>query len=194
MLAAGEDQARQNIREAHTWALRKQYEKRRFGGLNLCFTGDFWQFRPIQQTPIYDNPFKRRPLSSTESMLQMFWTKEQDSVQELFELTREHRCKDKWLSAFLLQARHGNMQHELYCFMHGLPTKHAGSWMPESNDVLCGQAQCRALPDIWERDLLARTDRTWLQRSALECQVCKEHRLKRCRVVHDPGDQIASDS
>ena len=130
----------------------------------LCWR--FWQFKPIHQTPIYDNPFKRHKLSSTELMLEMFWTKEPNSVQELLELTQEHRCKDRWLSALLYRARHGNMDHKLYCFMHGLPTKHTGSWIPDINNVLCGQKNCRELPGTWERALLAGTDETWEQRCA----------------------------
>ena len=86
-------------------------------------------------------------------MLVMFWTRESNTVQELFELTREHRYEDPWLSALLLRERHGNMEHELYCFMHRFPTKHTGSWMPDSNDVLCGERRCRALPAEWERAL-----------------------------------------
>ena len=88
---------------------------------------------------------------------------------------------------------HGDMEHELYCFMHGLPTKHTGSWMPDSNDVLCKQPSCRALPAEWERALLAGTHDTWEDRCAQECQVCKDHRLKRCRVLREGNDSIAAD-
>ena len=56
-LAFGDDRAGKHIRDSHIWALRKRNEKRCFGGLNLCFSGDLWQFRPIKLTPIYDNPF-----------------------------------------------------------------------------------------------------------------------------------------
>ena len=125
-------------------------------------------------------------------MLTMFWTTKPNAVQELLELTREHRCKDPWLSALLLRARHGNMEHELYCFMHGLPTKHTGSWMPDSNDVLCGQRRCRALPAEWERALSTGTPQTWEQRGAQECHVCKQHRLKRKRVLSSTDDSVVA--
>ena len=84
------------------------------------------------------------------------------------------------------------MERELYCFMHGLPTKHAGSWMPESNDVLCGETQCRALPAEWERALSAGTHETWEQRCAQECHVCKQHRLKRKRVLSGANDSVVA--
>ena len=127
VLAAGEGQSRKHIRDSNTWALRGRSDKLCSGGVNLCFAGDFWQFKLIQETSIYDNPFKRHKLSSTETMPAMFWTRESNAVRELFELTREHRYEDPWLSALLLRERHGNMEHELYCFMQRfLPNTQAG--------------------------------------------------------------------
>ena len=122
----------------------------------------------------------------------MFWTRESNTVQELFELTREHRYEDPWLSALLLRERHGNIDHELYCFMHRFPTKHTDSWMPDSNDVLCGERRCRALPAEWERALSTRTPQTWEQRCAQECHVFKHHRLQRKRVLSDENDSVAA--
>ena len=65
--------------------------------------------------------------------------------------------------------------------------------MPESNDVLCGQTQCRALPAAWERALSAGTHETWEQRCAQECHVCKQHRLKRKRVLSSTDDSVVAD-
>lgn len=113
---------RTNIREEHSWALRGPEDARPWGGVNLGLTGDFWQYRPVNNTALFDDPFAKRPLSATDTMLSMFWTRQPDAVQELFELTKENRQKDAWLSRFLKGARHGNQSHELYCFMHGLPT------------------------------------------------------------------------
>ena len=193
ILAAGEDQTRRHIRESHTWAMRSKYEQRCFGGVNVCFAGDLWQFRPIQQTPIYNDPFKGYALSSTQRMLAMFWSDEADAVQELFELTTEHRCKDEWLSFFLKSARHGDMDHELYCFMHGLPTRHAGSWMPKRNNVLCGNATCRGLTKKWEEEVLGSNKRTWQERCTDECALCSTHRLRRCRVLTTLQDKESLD-
>ena len=64
--------------------------------------------------------------SSTETVLESFWTRQSDSLNSFSQLTREVRCKDEWLSRVLRYARHGNMPHEVYCFMHGLPTKNVG--------------------------------------------------------------------
>ena len=49
---------------------------------------------------------------ATDKILKMIWNRgEPDAVQELFELTREHRCKDEWLGFFLATCparRHGS--------------------------------------------------------------------------------------
>ena len=106
----------------------------------------------------------------------MFWTREANSVSEFFELTEENRCQDKWLSVFLKRARHGSMEHELYCFMHGLPTVHTGSWMPDEDDVLCDNAACKVLPRRWKDELLDNAPRPWGERRREECNVCQDHR------------------
>jgi hypothetical protein len=61
-LSLGETNVRTNIRERGTWARRKlqndqDFELRSWGGVNLCLSGDFWQFTPIQDTAIFADPF-----------------------------------------------------------------------------------------------------------------------------------------
>ena len=115
----------------------------------------------------------------------MFWTRGADSIQEFLELRQENRCQDEWLSLFLKRARHGDMEHELYCFMHGLPTKHAGSWMPNTNEVRCGQKSCQALSNQWFAECKSSTPRKWSERQEEECQICAKERRLRCRVLHN---------
>mgnify|MGYP006243723367 CR=1 FL=1 len=181
-----ENNLRHYIREENTWLLRAPDEQRPWGGVNLGLTGDFWQFRPVRATALFDDPFTKRDNSATDRMLSMFWTSGPDSVQDLFELTKENRQKDPWLSCFLKGARHGNQQHELYCFMHGLPTKHAGSWLPTTGKVLCGNQDCMDLAAKWTAELLNGSQRSWAARQSEECSVCNEHRQKRGRVIY-PG-------
>ena len=157
--------------------------------MNLVNTADFWQYRAVNLTAVFDDPFRSYKISSTESMLKMFWTRHPDSIQELFELTTENRCQDTWLSVFLRRARYADMEHELYCFMHGLPTKHAGSWMPQSDDVLCNSAACENLYAAWAEELSSRTPRSWEERCKDECNRCQQHRQTRCRVLQNPEDQ-----
>ena len=69
VLAMGEHTLQNSIRKEGTWALRNIEEHRPFGGLNIGFTGDFWQFKPIRTTAIFDDPFKSYKMSSTERVL-----------------------------------------------------------------------------------------------------------------------------
>ena len=146
-----EHSLRRSTRETHSWALREDGSERCWGGMNVAFCGDFWQFRPINATAIFDNPFTTQGDAILERMLRMFWTKSEDSLNWFHELTKEVRCKDPWLSWALKGARHGSADHETYCFMHGLPTRHAGSWMPTTDSVMCGNAACKKLPEQWDR-------------------------------------------
>ena len=125
---------------------------------------------------------KKYKWSSTERILAMFWTRAPDAIQDFFELTEENRCQDKWLSVFLKRARHGNMDYELHCFMHGLPTKHAGSWMPDTDAVQCANASCQGLAVAWQKEVLSEKKRAWEERRSDEWAICQENSLKRCRV------------
>ena len=124
----------------------------------------------------------------------MFWTREPDAINEIFELTTENRSKDKWLSVFLKRARHGDMEHELYCFMHGLPTKHAGSWMPDENKVSCANPQCQVLAIVWQKEVFSQAGRSWEERCRDECSICQEQRQRRCRVLKRPQDHDILDA
>jgi len=149
-----------------------------------CPSNDTTWLNNLDGCALFDDPFVKRPLSSTDRMLSMFWTRHPDAVRQLFELTKENRQKDAWLSCFLKGARHGNQGHELYCFMHGLPTKHAGSWMPSTDNALRGKAERKALPAKWTRELLEESRRSWDARRSEECSICDDHRQRRCRVLY----------
>ena len=110
---------------------------------------------------------------------------------KLFKLTREHRYKDPWLSALLLRERHGNIEHELYCFTQHFPTKHSGR-VPDSNDILCCVRRYRALPAKWERALSTGTPHFWEQQCARESQFFKHHRLHRKRVLDNEKNSVTA--
>ena len=173
---------RKTAREENSWCLREDGSIRRWGGVNVCQAGDFWQFRPVKATAIFDNPFRCYDKSALEAVLQTFWTKGRDSINCFLELSQERRCKDPWLSYVLKGARHGTQEHEVYCFTHGLPTKHPGSYLPWNGELLCKNTQCVALTQKWTSDLLNARG-TWDERRAEECDICTEHRARRCRVL-----------
>ena len=198
-MSQGEINIRTNIRERGTWARRQlqnsaDFQIRAWGGINLGMAGDFWQFTPVQDTAIFSNPFATYTLATTQDMLKSFWTREQDSIQTFLQLTEEIRCKDPWLSYFLKRARHGNMEHELYCFMHGLPTRHCGSWMPDTGLTACKQSSCADLTSVWTQELRSPDRRTWSERVADECDHCVQERARRCRLWNrhiEPGTKFA---
>ena len=66
------------------------------------------------------------------------------------------------------------MSQEVWSFLHGFPTLHAGSWSFQTNEASCGQKTCNTLH---------------LQPTApnqLECVICQQERARRCIVGKDP--------
>ena len=47
-------------------------------------------------TALYKNPFLKHS-HNVQRVLAMFWSRDQDAVKTLFELTRHIRCRDPWL-------------------------------------------------------------------------------------------------
>ena len=54
LLAHFENNVRRSTRQEHTWAMRSATRERRWGGVNVVYCGDFWQFRPVRATSIID--------------------------------------------------------------------------------------------------------------------------------------------
>ena len=66
------------------------------------------------------------------------------------------------------------MSQEVWSFLHGFPTLHAGSWSFQTNQATCGEKTCNNLH---------------LQATApdqLECVICHQERARRCIVGKDP--------
>ena len=115
----------------------------------------------------------------------MFWTREIDSFNGFYELTVERRCKDPWLSHVLKGARHGCMDEETYCFLHGFPTEHPGSWDPPNHHVACGNEVCKNLLRLWKEEIYDGKlgHAHWLRRRSQECSLCAAERKRRCCVL-----------
>ena len=54
LLAHFENNVRRFTRDHNTWKWRSQSSERRWGGVNVVYCGDFWQFRPVKATSIID--------------------------------------------------------------------------------------------------------------------------------------------
>ena len=117
----------------------------------------------------------------------MFWCSETiDAIQRTFLLTEPMRTKDMWLRAVLDAERQGEESWEMYCFIHGFPTRNVGTWLPQSPTPTCGNALCAKLstevwPQMWARG--RGTAESWNQRQDMECEKCKAERKRRCCVL-----------
>ena len=83
-------------------------------------------------------------------MLAMLWDCHKpgfsNGVQRLFELTVPKRSnKDRWLQLLLEQSRYGCQSWEMYCFVHDLPMRNPGSWLPYMTHPTCGDPLCATL-------------------------------------------------
>jgi hypothetical protein len=171
----------------HAYARRPDKSWRPFGGLNILFCGDLWQLPPVKSVSIFSNPFKKELEFTEQRTLQMFWKRGEDSIGRLLELTKAMRTKDSWLQQQLTQDRHGQESWEVYCFVHGLPTRNVGSWDPSTNLPTCGNPRCATLAaKIWPELFHRRCE--WAMRQAFECDTCTAERKRRCCVLQSPGD------
>ena len=139
------------LRHPHS---RAGTRRRPFGGINIIFAGDLWQLPPVRAIALFANPYRRGYSTTEQKIFRMFWKRDEDSIQQTFELTENKRTKDKWLEAVLQADRNGEETYEMYCFTHGLPTKNPGSWNPATNDVDCGEELCKTFAAKWEQELL----------------------------------------
>ena len=165
-------------RARQDYAKRNDTTARPFGGVNLRFCGDFLQLPPVKALGLYSNPFTTNMEFVEQRTMNYVWRHTDDSTNGLCELTITHRQKDPWLAHVLREHREGAETWETYCFVHGLPTKHAGSWLPQSEILQCGHASCEELAKKrWQEGT------PWHSRGATECDLCETERLRRCRVV-----------
>ena len=93
VLAAVDSTLQQSVRAAGTYARRHDGSKRPFGGINLRIFTDWWQLPPVNATAITQNP-TRNHSNSVKRILAMFWSRDEDSLTGMLELTEEIRCRD----------------------------------------------------------------------------------------------------
>ena len=116
----------------------------------------------------------------------MFWQFSDETIpdnpQFLFELVQQVRSRDNWLNCVLAANRIGEETWEMYCFTHGLPTEHVGCWLPNHEELPCGNEACAKLQssewrNFWQNGI------SWLARQQMECEICKKERIRRCSVL-----------
>ena len=65
--------------------VRGAMRPRLFGGVNTLVCGDWWQLPPVRQVSLCSNPLKA-PSSMSQKMLDIFWSRGRNTIQQLFEL------------------------------------------------------------------------------------------------------------
>ena len=129
--------------------------------------------------------FKRGYTFEEQKIFRMFWGADEEAIQETHVLTHSVRDKDDvWQQAVLAADRTGSETWEMYCFIHGLPTRNPGSWLPNENRPMCGNARCSTLastewPVMYERC----RGENWALRAGMECSTCAEERRRRCCII-----------
>ena len=113
--------------ETHAW-----------GGANLVVAGDRLQLPAVCAKSIFRNPFLKDYETVERRILNMFWNIDTSypvptSPSRLFALQEQVRSTDTWLNYVLECDRQGEKLWEVYCFTHGLPTRHVGSWLPDAS-------------------------------------------------------------
>ncbi len=97
---------------------------------------------------------------------------------------QEIRCHDPFLSAFLGQARRGELSWTMYNMIHGHPTLETGSWLPSTGRPTCGDPACTLLTtQTWPRMIRDNPKVDWDHMRAGECVTCSAERKRRCRVM-----------
>ena len=83
--------------------------------------------------------------------------------------------------------RGGAESWETYCFTHGMPTRHVGSWLPDRARPSCGSDACQNLQDtVWPRQV-AELHGKWSDLQPQECEYCQQERRRRCQVLDTSG-------
>ena len=178
--------------QSSRYAKRNDDTKRMFGGYNFLMFGDMNQLPPIPASAALFRPPLEKKTETARQALNIFWSDGPDSLNFFQELTAQMRIDDEWYNACLAECREGSLSEEMYNFLMGFPTEHAGSWLPASKDkkerLLCERPACQSLPSQWKS--MAITGETWQAMQAEECDVCKEQRARRNRLIDAKDTRI----
>ena len=164
-----------------------------FGGLNIVFSGDFWQLPPPDggflgdiPTEYIRNARKYTPSPSIAHGQSLLWSDDVETgVQGVTELVECERTKDLWLRSVQDEFRRGQLNVETHAFLHGKPTMQPGSFFE-------GEVQCSANTCI-RRCTQAQARRDFCLEFAtatvnMECLACKLERGRRQLVANVATD------
>ncbi|CAJ1456522.1 unnamed protein product, partial [Effrenium voratum] len=116
LLAQVDQRLRSAVPDAAAWKLDPSANSSRpFAGINVLFTGDFYQLPPPSGAYLGDVPYNRRPrapddLTAPDPLAdygrELFWG---GAVQGVTELEERERCKDGWWNAVVDELRAGHL-------------------------------------------------------------------------------------
>ncbi len=181
LLADLDMKLRDIVRKVGSLKLDKNSMSRAFGGINVILCGDFWQLDPPSGGSLATIPvdFIKRarqytPVAEIAHGQAIFWGSGAGCVQGVTELTECIRTEDPWLLEIQGEMRSGCLSDDNWRFLHGYSTNVAGSSLQGS--CLCGNPKCQRLEG--QQQVMMN-----------ECNVCKEPRKQRHRVLDEASPQ-----
>ena len=143
LLADIDHQLRNYYRHNSELAFTQKKVLRPFAGVNILFSGDFWQLPPPEGGFLGDIPFEYiqnsrqyAPSPSIAHGQSLVWSGPDTGVQGVTELSFCERTDDVWLQSVQAEFRYGKLTKDTHCFLHGKPTLVPGS-------TLKGHAKCK---------------------------------------------------
>ena len=107
---------------------------RPFAGVNMLFSGDFWQLPPPEGGFLGDIPFEfiqnsrqYMPSPSISHGQSLLWSGPDIGVQGVTELEHCERTSDLWLQSVQEEFRYGKLTMDTHAFLHGKLTLLPGS-------------------------------------------------------------------
>ena len=181
--------------ESSQYTNRADGTRRFLAGYNFVMFGDMNQLPPIPAKAALFRPPVEKKTKTAQHALDIFWSNGPDTLNFFQELVTQMRIDDAWYNAFLVQARDGSLSEEMYNFLMGFPTEHAGSWLPphraSKEQLLCQNASCKQLPALWRQ--MAASQALWPEMQTKECNICKAERNRRNRLIDNDDVRVRSE-
>ena len=175
---------------------------RPFAGVNVLFSGDFWQLPPPEGGFLGDIPFEfirnsrhYMPSPSVSHGQSLLWnTVKKSGVAGVTELQFCERTSDVWLQSVQEEFRYGKLTMDTHAFLHGKPTRFPGSVV--NGVAKCGKVWCTSRASEVKKMQKDNTEPKDEMREAYacvtesdECSICKHERKIRNLVAVDSTDK-----
>jgi hypothetical protein len=147
LLAEIDVELRQMVRAKHTLSGDAEGLARAFAGVNILFSGDFWQldlpsggFLAEIHVQYMQRAKKFDPKPDVAHGRAIFWSRGQGAVRGVAELTACVRAQDLWLLEAQNEMRAGQLSADNCNFLHRRETTVPGSWV--GGICGCGKKAC----------------------------------------------------